>query len=204
MVGTNNVAYLFHITGMRAIKYGYVTKEDLETKSFSIIRNPYSRAVSMYEYNKRPCESFDAFIDDFYMEFFKNYIEKGSTECRDIYCHVLPMYEYTHIDGKQTVACIIKQEKLKHLLATEFEGAQVPPDIANALTGIPHANKRSRQKPWQDYYSQKSFEKVHEMYAKDFEIFDYPLTIAGRPDLALKGTARNGIQQVPSLEMNVV
>lgn len=183
MTGTNNIGYLFHITAKRAIKYGYVTQEQVEEMAFSIVRNPFSRMVSMYEYNKRIGESFSSFVEAFHRQYFDIYVGKGTSECRHIYCHVLPMHEYTHLDGEQVVSCVIKQESLKSLLASDFENTDVPPAIRSALSGIPHANSRSRRRPWQEYYNQKTYEKVLEMYREDFKIFNYEGVIPGREDL---------------------
>ncbi|GBG34149.1 Hypothetical Protein FCC1311_103732 [Hondaea fermentalgiana] len=198
MTGTNDKGYLFHLTAQRAVNYGYVTEEQVHRCAFSIVRNPYSRMVSMYEYNKRPFESFDNFVRKFHAEFWHVYMAKNTTECRDVYCHVLPMFEYTHMDGEQAVACVIKQEHLKNLVATDWEGSNVPETIQRALTGIPHANKRSRRVAWQRYFTQETMDLTYEMYHKDFEIFGYDTDIPGRTDLSVSRSVLESIRQDPA------
>merc|ERR1712176_259295 len=183
LIGTNENGYLFHLTAERTIRYGYVSEDDVRNKSFSIVRNPYSRAVSMYEYNKRAFESFEHFIADFHSRCMERYYEKGQTDSSQIYCHVLPMYAYTHWNGEQLVGNIIKQEELKHLVSTNWEHSNIPKNIQKALTGIPHANGRKKKSKWQDYYTQETMNLVLEMYEKDFDIFGYDKSIPGRDDL---------------------
>ncbi len=186
MVGTTSRAYMFHITAARAIRFGYITREQAQRCGFSIVRNPYSRMVSMFHYNQRPCESFAHFVRAFHRDYRDIYLGKRSCECADIYCHILPMHEYTHVDGVQVVACVIKQEHLKQLVASDWEDSGVPDDIARALDGIPHANRRARKDAWQHYYTQETMNIVYDMYARDFELFGYSPIIEGRPDLVLR------------------
>jgi hypothetical protein len=189
MVGTTSRAYMFHITAARAIRFGYVTREQAQRCGFSIVRNPYSRMVSMFHYNQRPFESFAHFCRAFHRDYRDIYVGRRSCECADIYCHVLPMHEYTHVDGVQVVACVIKQEHLKALVASDWEDSGVPDDIVRALDGIPHANRRSRKDAWQHYYTQETMDIVYDMYARDFELFGYSPLIEGRPDLVLRRRA---------------
>lgn len=198
MTGTNDKGYLFHFTANRAIKYNYVTPEQVRRCSFSIVRNPYSRMVSMYEYNKRPFESFSHFVRAFHHEYWHTYIGRNTTECKYVYCHVLPMFEYTHKNGEQIVSCVIKQEHLKNLVATDWEGSNVPEPIQRAMTGIPHANKRSRKVAWQRYFTQETMDLTYEMYHKDFEIFGYDIDIPGRPDISVSRSVLESIRQDPS------
>lgn len=203
LVGTNRNGYLFHLTAERCIRYGYVSETEMKKKSFSIIRNPYSRAVSMYAYNKRLCESFEHFIKDFHKTYKNQYEKHGRTDSKYIYCHVLPMHAYTHINGKQVVNTIIKQEHLKRLLATNWKDSGVPEKISQALTGIPHANRRKKKAPWQEYYTQETMDLVLEMYEKDFDIFGYDKFIPERPDLSPKITTNEEISQPTTHATNV-
>jgi len=180
IVGTNTNGYLFHLTAESAKKYRYVSEQDLACCAFSIVRNPYSRMVSLYQFNKRIGESFEHFVNAFYKEYQQQYVKHGRTHEFYIYCHVLPMHCYTHdSNGKQLVPCIIKQEDLKHLAATEWKGSNVRPQIAAVLTGIPHVNRRKTKKKWDDYYTEKTRDLVLDMYKRDFEIFGYSTKIYG-------------------------
>ena len=204
LIGTNEKGYLFHLTAERALRYEYVTEADMKEKSFSIVRNPYSRAVSLYEYNKRACESFDHFIRDFHSQAMERYYEKGLTDSKDVYCHVLPMCAYTHWKGSQLVKTIIKQENLKHLVTTKWEGSKVPQTVREALTGIPHANGRKKKMHWSEYYSQETMDLVLEMYDEDFEVFQYDREIPGRKELVPKSIVRKRVAAQEAAEKDFV
>lgn len=122
----------------------------------------------------------------------RHYIENGEKEEWYTPCHLLPMFEYTHFNGKQLVQSIVKQEELK-LLKTK-EGAQeaikvdstvsdLPDVVRDALLGMPHTNSRKTSKKWFDYFDQETMDLTYEMYKKDFEVFDYDSAIQQRPDL---------------------
>ena len=159
--------------------------------AFSIVRNPFSRTVSMYEYNKRLFESFEHFVRDFHAKCSRVYeVEEEAkkvkfnykrTDAGSVYCHVLPMHAYTHKDGKQIVPTIIKQEQLKKL--NELTETELPAKIREAISNIPHANARKKKKPWQEYYTKETMHLVLDMYKEDFEIFGYDKEIPNRPDL---------------------
>lgn len=203
LIGTNSKGYLFHLTAERCIRYGYVDEEEMKQTSFSIVRNPFSRAVSMYEYNKRPFETFSHFVRDFHERGMKHFHERNETDSNKIYCHILPMHAYTHMNGKQVVNTIIKQEHLKRLVGTNWKDSGVPANIQQALTGIPHANSRKRKVAWQDYYSQETMDLVLDMYAEDFDIFGYDKTIPGRGDLVPQIPARVKTRQTRQLSVRI-
>jgi hypothetical protein len=150
--------------------------------------------VSMFEYNRRPMESFESFVESFYRDYVDIYLKKQTCECKDIYCHILPMFEYTHLGEDQVVGCVIKQEHLKQLVSSGFKSSNVPVAIQRALAGIPHANRRKRRRPWQQYYNQRTMELVYRMYHKDFKLFGYSTNIQGRPDLSLSEQLRYEVE----------
>lgn len=191
--GTNKHGYIMHLTAPKLLGYGYVTPEQIDGMcSLAIVRNPYSRMVSMYGYNRfGERESFPTFVRR-WKKLMRHYIENGEKEEWYTPCHLLPMFEYTHFNGKQLVQSIVKQEELK-LLKTK-EGAQeaikvdstvsdLPDVVRDALLGMPHTNSRKTSKKWFDYFDQETMDLTYEMYKKDFEVFDYDSAIQQRPDL---------------------
>merc|ERR1719491_1286463 len=51
--GTNKHGYIMHLTAPKLLGYGYVTPEQMDSMcSLAIVRNPYSRMVSIYGYNR--------------------------------------------------------------------------------------------------------------------------------------------------------
>lgn len=193
LTGTSHKGFLLHFTAANMLKHDFVTEDDLaQADSFAIVRNPYSRLVSVFSYNQWPMESFDHFVRSVCQTKLKLYKTTGSTDEWDVYCHFLPMFEFTHKDGHQIVKCIIKQEELKLLwqagprkLSKRHSKRleEIPKKVRDALCGLPHANARARSKPWWDYYTKETQDLVYEAYSKDFEIFGYDTKMPNRDDL---------------------
>lgn len=191
--GTNKHGYIMHLTAPKLLGYGYVTPEQMDGMcSLAIVRNPYSRMVSIYGYNRfGEGESFPVFMRR-WKRLMRHYTERGEKEEWYTPCHLLPMFEYTHFEGRQLVQSIVKQEELK-LLKTK-EGVQeairadssvsdLPDLVRDALLGMPHTNSRKMGKKWHDYFDQETMDLTYELYKKDFETFGYPTAIKERPDL---------------------
>ncbi|GBG28036.1 Hypothetical Protein FCC1311_042592 [Hondaea fermentalgiana] len=191
LTGVSRRGYVVHFTLNKVIKYGFLRKSDLDNiESFSVVRNPYSRMVSIYMYNRfGPLESFEHFVESWYKK-WKAYKKTGDTEEWNVYCHVLPMYEFTHEKQRQLIDCVVKQENLRGIVNGTLnecfhkdESAPIPPIVLQALRDMPHSNRRKRAKPWQDYYNRRTARLVYEMYKEDFTIFKYDAHIPGRPEL---------------------
>jgi hypothetical protein len=204
LTGVGDKGYIVHWTAAKMVKYGHLSEEGFaQVENFTIVRNPFSRMVSLYMYNRfGQLESFEHFVEAWHTKWLR-YKALGSTEERDVYCHVLPQHEYTHMAGRQLVMTVIKQEDLKEIVSAGggpcFSAASardvesgaaaralhgsVPQRIVQVLQSMPHTNRRQREKPWQDYYNARTLQLVIEMYRADFELFGYPVTVPGRPDL---------------------
>jgi len=171
--GVGVPGYLMHYTAEKMLRHNYIKKADLQC-TFAIVRNPYSRMVSIFLYNKRhPCESFLSFVHEWNRK-LKKAQDKGSTEEVDVYCHVLPMVDFTHFQGVQLVPFVIKQENLGKEDFGVGSGV-LPAAVSNALSSMPHRNKRKmkKDKSWKDYYTPEIRDMVYDMYKADFETFDY-------------------------------
>jgi len=191
--GTNKHGYIMHLTAPKLLGYGYVTPEQMDSMcSLAIVRNPYSRMVSIYGYNRfGESESFPTFVRR-WKKLMNPYLERGEKEEWYTPCHLLPMFEFTHHNARQIVQSIVKQEELKYLKTKE--GAQeaikqdssvanLPDIVRNALLGMPHANKRATGKKWHEYYDQETMDLTYEMYKQDFAVFNYDRAIPQRSDL---------------------
>jgi hypothetical protein len=116
--GTNKTGYIMHLTAHKLLyTYQYVTIPQWNIAcSMAIIRNPYSRMISIYTYNRfGEWESFTHFVNDWYHNVCRYY--RTNRICDEWYtpCHAIPQFEYTHYQGKPLVKSIIKQEELKYL-----------------------------------------------------------------------------------------
>ncbi|KAL7541382.1 hypothetical protein ACHAXR_010864 [Thalassiosira sp. AJA248-18] len=191
--GTNKHGYIMHLTAPKLLGHGYVHPETMDGMcSLAIVRNPYSRMVSIYGYNRFGAgESFPTFVRR-WKKLMRHYIERGEKEEWYTPCHLLPMFEYTHFNGKQLVQSVVKQEELKLLktkdgakeaMKTDSTVSDLPDLVRDALLGMPHTNSRKTSQKWFDYYDQETMDLTYEMYARDFEVFGYNTTIEQRPDL---------------------
>jgi len=188
LYGANTKGLLIHLTAPRMLHTRLVSREEMgRVSSFAIVRNPFSRMVSVYMYNRLgPAETFAGFVCR-WEKAFKAVYEKRASNNRtdpinewDVYCHVLPMHEFTHsADGEQLVQYVIKQEELKSLQSSNPGDSvrDISPALRDALLSMPHSNFRKRDKPWKDYYDPETERIVREMYRMDFEMFGYDTSL---------------------------
>lgn len=190
--GANMSGYMMHLPVSKLLAYGYLTPQEMEEVcSMAIVRNPYSRMVSMYHYNRfGSYESFSHFVKDWYQRSHKAYRERGEMDEWWTPCHAIPQFEFTHYQGKQLVQSIVKQEELKSIKKNTNkneqdveQGSTLPEPVRDAILGLPHTNSRKTTKSWYDYYDQETLDLTYEMYQQDFEVFDYEPILAQRPDL---------------------
>ena len=125
---------------------------------FSIVRNPYSRLVSQYEYSK-------SFIKD--ADTFANLINcldyKNATRIKLFDGHLETQTSYLeNFDGK-----IYRFENIQECIDDLKQYSPV--------TIIPHANKREYTKPYMEYYTPELLEKVQKFYTEDFINFNYSI-----------------------------
>ena len=188
--GVDENGLLPHMTPERMVRFKYIERPALR-RSLAVVRNPYARMYSVYQYNRRGrCEGFPHFVRQWYGK-WQRFKANGSTEEKHVYCHVLPMVEYTHSNGEQYVPYILRQEDLKALSRADAKTSDlfrdtysgIPDFVMGILQGLPHKNARKGSIKWSDLYTQECMDTVLEMYAEDFEMFAYPTTIKGRPDL---------------------
>jgi hypothetical protein len=189
-----------HLTAPKLLGYGYITNKEMdEMCSLAIVRNPYSRMVSIYGYNRfGSCESFPAFVRR-WKRLMRPYAEAGEKEEWYTPCHLLPMFEFTHFEGKQLVQSIVKQEELKLLktkagaeeaIRADSSVSDLPDLVRDALLDMPHANARKTTRKWYDHYDQETLDLTYEMYREDFAVFGYSAALGQRPDLRRPATAR--------------
>jgi hypothetical protein len=128
---------------------------------FCFVRNPWDRVVSAFNYSIAAGEisgdNFGEFVDGYYELVTTNSYRPGH--------HATPQTDYIFHDGRQIVDFIGRYERLFEewkFIADMFEFPPLP------------IHNRSKQRPaYQNYYNDRTKQRVSEMYAKDIEFFDY-------------------------------
>ena len=134
--------------------------ESVYSKSytFSSVRNPYSRAVSMFTH-----WSWDS------VKTFKEFCiaiqkEKYPSACAK--WHSSSLTEHITCGDKLMVDCVIRLENLQEDFNTICDKIGIP------QKQLPHKNK-SKHKHYTEYYDDETREIVAKKYAKDIEYFGY-------------------------------
>lgn len=171
---------LAHLTALEYLRYKYISDEIFNTYfKFAFVRNPWSRLVSHYKYNKfYSLYSFNHFVKK---KFLKNFYGKD-------HWFLKPQYDFVYSsDGKLLVDYIGKFEALQKdfsRVATELGLHEaILPHVnisrANNLDRIfskiffLKANFFDNKQDYVDYYDDESQKIVSKIYIKDIETFEY-------------------------------
>lgn len=159
------------------LHYGSPSPDTADYYKFSIVRNPFSRLVSCYEYryhkniyvNGRRIHEYDSYL----WGSFKR--DKGFKEFANKVCHTSDsrsdqtFISQTYIlykDGRSLVDFIGKIENMHDDFAIIRDKCK--------LDEIRHVNPTDMQKKnWRDYYDEETAYKVYERYRNDFELLGY-------------------------------
>lgn len=188
---------LIHLTAPEMVKRGLVSKEQMQrVSSFSFVRNPYRRMISLWLYNRfGVLESFPTFVHRWHAHHLM-LREKGEWDMPryggdwSTYCHRLPCHVFTHGDsGERLVRYVIRLEDMQLL---QGDAGKMPETLEKMLEQMAAVGKEKAMNecaaacaasgrnarplgsmPWQKHYTPELAIMVHEMFAKDFEIFGY-------------------------------
>lgn len=143
--------------------------------SFGVVRNPYDRFVSCYEYFRDPeigyawNYTFEEMVDLFYNRGKYFY----TTEDR----HWWPQSRFLAVKNISLVDKIVKYEDLDlewSKIVDEIKNI-TPPGFSLPMPYLPKANVTNirNNRNWEDYYTKELKEKVYWLYEKDFKMFGY-------------------------------
>lgn len=171
---------LAHLCANDYVKYHYLSQDLFDRYyKFAVVRNPWSRVVSLYRYLDLNL-SFDAFVSDWIPQQLNKQDDWTSH-----YWFIRPQGDFVAVNGKIIVDDIIRFETLK----ADFETIKVK---SNLRTSLPHVNSSPLGKPkslfknlisrrteypnsrsWTEYYSHDLIMKIKTLYYDDINMFDY-------------------------------
>jgi hypothetical protein len=165
--GTINEHTMRHLSSLEI--YRSLPRRWENSYKMTVMRNPYSRAVSYYAYIHRlskecPFESFEQFVDTLYEEgpHYFHYRHSPNTTR-----HLLPQC-YMVMDESERVLVdyIGKMEHMQHSINEAMK------EIGRHSTPIPMMNT-SKHKPYKDYYNSNTRYKIGHMYEMDLDLGGY-------------------------------
>ena len=174
---------LAHLTASEYVSLGYIDQETFDDYfSFSFVRNPYNRLISVYNYlGYSRIISFEAFV---------NKVVKGKLQASDFF--YVSQYDYLYEGEKLLVDYVGKLENLKEdmqfvLNKSGLEGHEIP-HINKSEKGLKRGIAALLKAPklWSSFSPARLFsgkkkkdltasekELVYSLYQKDFEKFGY-------------------------------
>lgn len=134
---------------------------------FTIVRNPWDRAVSAFFYLKKHVSRLPIDIRSMSFEYFViNVLQKHGTELDAHFEHQSPKAFY---DGICFVDFVGRMEKI------ESDWKIIARSISASLD-LPHRNK-GKHKDYRSYYGAESIEVVSNLYSEDIDKFGYSFEV---------------------------
>lgn len=140
--------------------------------SFGVIRNPYDRFVSAYEWVKQNSSwplSFEETVDE--------WSRRGPFFYTTEDVAWWPQHRYLCIKGILLIDDLIRFETLhqdwQNIVSKIAQN--LPNTYSEPSLILSHENKTHirEDRDWKQYYNEDLAQKVHKLYKKDFEIFKY-------------------------------
>ncbi len=194
---------LQHLTCTEILAHGFLQEEGLaELFTFTMVRNPYDRCVSLFRYwgGEAKWGSFEAFVRHLQNLNIDDHDHSSGHETR--IHHLLPQYRYVFNDSLDLmVDCVCRfehrQRDLRKVFSQiGFDQESCRPRSSTSYAGRRHLwlyhrcreviprlqffgdfawrvrQKKKRQR-YQQLYDEATRQRVREIYAKDFELFNY-------------------------------
>lgn len=157
---------LAHLSAEEYVACGYVPEAMFRRYlTFTVVRNPWTRAVSLYRYTRYYC-SFAKFLDII------------ATRPERSWWFVRPQVEFLERDGAIAVDEVLRLESLDADFAQIRDRLGLRPPLRHLNAGedqrrrLPWKRKEVHAR-WRDYYTPGTIEAVGNLYRRDIETFGY-------------------------------
>lgn len=130
---------------------------------FTIIRNPFSRAVSQYNYSRES-------------RFLRRYIGLGKRD--DFKTYLQKIHRKSHVQWEPQVSFLYDHRGRQMV---DYIGRLEDVDAAfthictevGVTAELPHKKKSGQKAPYQSYYDEESIAYIEDVYADDLEVLGY-------------------------------
>lgn len=130
--------------------------EEKRSTVWSVIRNPYDRAVSIYEYMNR--------MEPEKLSFKEWWKVNGQNRISNIVadCFIEQTLSY--------FLCIDGQVAVPHIVEFKEFPAWCEKELG---ISVPHKNRTTRKRDYKEYYDDESFELITDRFQEDLRTFNY-------------------------------
>jgi hypothetical protein len=177
-----------HISIPSLIVHGIVSHEYLNGSwKFAFVRNPFDRAVSLYEYLRKcgtlpPSTTFSLFCSFLEARAFGKIGDFNHVGLNQLNCQVAWLFD---VNGAMLPDFIGRFEQLDRDMVRVFERLEIP----NSMRSFPHEN-RSERKDLASYYTDREEGIVRDVYREDFVNLDYSKVAPWRRQSAAASSTR--------------
>ncbi len=134
----------------------------------AVVRDPWSRILSAYEYCVRLYKERGsrqvAFANDY--RNYNEFVEKGLKQIAASHYFFWPQYDYLNVNGELKVDYVMNYDSL----SSEYREIAIKNGLDSNLAKL---NYSRRNRPITDYYDKASIERIAEIYAVDLHVFGF-------------------------------
>jgi len=123
--------------------------------TFTVVRNPYDRIVSLYFYRKQLCKNIDCSFEDF--------LKSGKFKKHP------PMYYHITYNGDVLCKYILKLENIKEDLKNMLKEEKIDKSVEH----FPKVRESIHDNYLEYYKDRELIDIVNQYHRKDFELFGY-------------------------------
>lgn len=158
-----------HISLAKLVESGYLDANYFESAwKFSVVRNPFDRAVSLFEYlrgrgNLPPTTTFSIFC---------HYLSERAYEPIGLYNHVHLSQLNPQVSWLRDANGNLFPDFIGRYENLEQDARVIFSKLGIAFQNLPHLNSSAR-KPLSEYYGARELDIVRDVYSEDFNAFDY-------------------------------